>query len=254
MQNCLLRALRSPENGSFHKLYTEHITWRNEIVNAVGQSLRALKATGIDRLGTFNALWAPNERVFWNTKFTGIKWARFVTDTDVSCAFVMVTSSCLEFRDGQVRSTCRNPPHSKHMDLVFREKRPINHVESKNSHPRPEKVEEKKSFLETAIVLNHDVSPGGLQPSSASGGKEIQSRDLLSDFLDFGHIGQLRVHSSLNVGRPPVIMQYQSGFASSGKTWVQQNILRRDTKYHQERLDVEKERVRGSKPLQVYIF
>ena len=39
------QALRSPENGSFHKLYTEHVTWRNEIVNAVGQSLRALKTT-----------------------------------------------------------------------------------------------------------------------------------------------------------------------------------------------------------------
>jgi hypothetical protein len=246
-RDAYFQAMRSLENGSFPKMYTEQTRWRNEIVNVVGQSLRALKTTGVDKVGNFNALWAPNDRAFYTAKFAGIKWARFVMDTVESCAFVTVTSSCLEFRDGQVRSMCRNRPPLKsppvkplpvktsHIECVVVETRnATKRWEMGDTCPSPEELVEKASILETAILLNRDIVPNGLQLDSATKDRAVLSHDF-SSFFDFGHTGRLRFHSRLKVvGNPVVIMQYQSGLANSGKTWVQQKGLKRNANYHGE--------------------
>jgi hypothetical protein len=103
-------ALSNQNIRAFENLYIDASKERREkIGTAVAISLRVLFKSGLDRDQRLCAIWSPNSRDTYKATLTNRRWAGILGDTIESCAVVILTPDCLQFkRNVEWASNCHS--------------------------------------------------------------------------------------------------------------------------------------------------
>jgi hypothetical protein len=126
-------ALSDQNIRAFEELYIKSCKERREKMGtAVATCLRALMKSGVVGDQRLSAIWNPNCRDTYLATLTNRKWTGLLGDTVESCAVVVLTTDCLQFKKSvEWASSCHN-----------------------SSDQKEDKGQRLFSVLETAMVVN----------------------------------------------------------------------------------------------------
>ena len=111
MSRAFHEAIDSHDPRAFRDLYYKHREWRQDLTKLVTWCLEALIHSSVDEDGTLKVLWIPqpDKRARIRLKQSPHSWTNFLTDSEDSCFFGVMSGKCLR-SDYKYASQCHCLP------------------------------------------------------------------------------------------------------------------------------------------------